>query len=105
MRVVVVLVFVFVARSVVPEGRPVFVKIDALLISTELVPKMFACLVDLVARREVAVSAEVLAIEIVEFLRVLCVKNVTGLDALVEYDVCVLPALNFCLLWSRCHFL
>ena len=66
MRVVEVLVFVFVVRSVVPEGRPVFVKIDTLLISTELVPKTFACLVDLVARREVAVPSEVLAIEIVE---------------------------------------
>ena len=67
---------------------------------------MLACLVDLVMCFEVAVSTEVLAVEIVELLRVLSVKNVTGLDALIEYYVCIIvPALNFCLFWSGCHFL
>ena len=74
MWAVVDLVFAFVVRSFVPEGQPVFIKIDALLISMELVPKTFACLVDLVTCREVEVLAEVLAIEIVKFLNVLCVK-------------------------------
>ena len=96
MWAIVILVFVFLVRSVDPEGCPVFIKMDALLISTELVLKMFVCLENLVTRREVTLSAEVLPIENVEFLRVLCVKNVTGLDAVIEYDVrIIVPALNF----------
>jgi len=88
-----------------PEDWPVFIKVDSLLISMELVPKMFACLVDLVTHCEVSVLAEVLMIEIVKFLRVLCVKNVTRLDPLVENDVyIVVPALNLCSLWYWCIF-
>jgi hypothetical protein len=73
--VVVILVVVFVVGSVIPEGRPVFVKINALLILPKFVPKMFACLVDLVMRCEVVVLAEVLTIEIIKFLSILCVKT------------------------------
>ena len=79
MRAIFILVIVFIVRSVIPEDRLVFIKIDALLISLEIVPKMFACLVDLVTSREVAESAEILGIGIIKFLRVLCVKNVTGM--------------------------
>ena len=99
-------VFVVIRVRIVPEGRPVFVAVDSLLVSTELVAKTLAGLIHLVSCREVAVVTEELSIEVIECLTVLGVINVTGLDALVEYDVCVVvPALNFCLLWSRCHFL
>jgi hypothetical protein len=73
--------------------------------STELVLKTFACLEDLVTHREVAVSAEVLAIKIIKFLRVLCVKNVTEIDGFFKYDISIVViVLNFCLLWFWCGY-
>ena len=81
MAEVFILVVVIVRVRIVPEGWPVFVTVDSLLVSAELVAKTLAGLIHLVSCREVAVATEELSIEVIECLTVLGVVDITGLDS------------------------
>lgn len=71
--------------------RPVCLCQDQrLLVLAELVTKTFACLVHLVACSDVTVLTEVLVIEVIKLFCVFGVKDVTRLNMIVEYDVCVI---------------